>query len=61
MDTQYYQARAVTERALASSSDRENVAAIHEELARLYQALVDQVELRPTWRVVSAHSQWLDD
>jgi hypothetical protein len=45
-DTEYYRQRAVTERALARSSERRNVAEIHEELARLYEALVAQEELR---------------
>jgi hypothetical protein len=46
-DTEYYRRRAVDERALAMKSERRDVAAIHEELARQYQALVDQAELRP--------------
>jgi hypothetical protein len=50
-DTDYYRGRAIEEREMALRSDRQNVAAIHEELARLYQALVDQVELRPTLRI----------
>ena len=47
-DTEYYRQRAVDERALALRAERRDVAAIHEELARQYQALVDQAELRPT-------------
>ena len=43
----YYRQRAVTERAMALASDRQNVREIHEELARQYEALVDQAELRP--------------
>lgn len=50
-DTGYYRDRANTERKLALAADRQDVAAIHEELARLYQALVDQAELRPTLRI----------
>jgi hypothetical protein len=50
-DTEYYRYRAATERALAKASDRTNVAAIHEELARQYEALVDQLELRPILRI----------
>ena len=46
-DTEYYRRRAVDERAMALKSERRDVAAIHEELARQYQALVDQTELRP--------------
>jgi hypothetical protein len=49
-DTAYYRQRAVTERALAKATKNQNVAAIHEELARQYQALVDQIELRPLRR-----------
>jgi len=51
-DTEYYRRRANDERRLALQSERQNVAAIHEELARQYQALVDQAELRPTLRII---------
>jgi hypothetical protein len=47
-DTEYYRQRAVDERAMALKSERYEVAAIHEELARQYQALVERAELRPT-------------
>ena len=47
-DTNYYRARANDERAMALKSERREVAAIHEELARQYQALVEQAELRPS-------------
>jgi uncharacterized coiled-coil DUF342 family protein len=50
-DTEYYRQRAVNERAMALKSERQDVAAIHEELARQYQALVDKAELRPTLRI----------
>ena len=50
-DTEYFRQRAERERALARSSARANVAAIHEELARQYEALVDQAELRPNLRL----------
>ncbi len=50
-DTKYYRQRAIEERALALKSERRNVAEIHEELARQYQALVDQAELRSTLRI----------
>jgi hypothetical protein len=46
-DTEYYRRQAVDERAMALRSERRDVAAIHEELARQYQALVDQAQLRP--------------
>ena len=42
LDTAYYRDRANTERKLALAAERQDVAAIHQELARLYQALVDQ-------------------
>lgn len=45
-DTSYYRQRAETERAMALSADRRDVREIHEELARQYDALVDQTELR---------------
>ena len=50
-DAEYYRQRAVDERAMAPKAERRNIAAIHEELARQYQALVDQAELRPTLRI----------
>ena len=46
IDLEYYRRRVATERALAKSSDRENVSAIHEELARQYEALMQHEELR---------------
>ena len=46
-DANYYRQRAIKEQEMALESDRKNVAAIHEELAKQYQALVDQAELRP--------------
>ena len=45
-DVTYYRERANAERALALKSERQDIAEIHAELARLYQALVDQEELR---------------
>lgn len=50
-DTEYYRQRAITEREMALRSDRQNVAAIHEELARLYDALVHEPAIRPTLSV----------
>ena len=50
-DTSYYRQRAVTERAMALASERQDVREIHEELARQYEALVNQVELRTTMRI----------
>lgn len=50
-DTEYYRRRAVDERAMALKAERQDVAAIHQELARQYQALVDRAELRPELRM----------
>ncbi len=46
-DTEYFQERADRERALARSADKASVAAIHDDLARGYEALVRYEELRP--------------
>lgn len=46
-DTDYYRRRAANERLMATAAIGVEVAAIHEELARQYQALADQDELRP--------------
>lgn len=46
-DVAYYQRRAAEERRRAKDADRANVAAIHEELARQYEALIEHKGLRP--------------
>jgi hypothetical protein len=46
-DNEYQRQPAVDERAMAFKSDRYEVAAIYEELARQYQASVEWSELRP--------------
>ena len=46
-DIEYYRQRATAERELALAADRQEVAEIHLELARLYDALVDQPGIRP--------------
>lgn len=51
-DVAYYRERAKDERKLAAASENEDVAATHEELARQYEALVEQADLRPTLRIV---------
>ena len=51
LDVEYFRQRAAAERELASQSERANVAAIHDELARQYEALVNRAELRPTLRI----------
>jgi len=50
-DVEFYRHRADAERQMARDSRRANVAAIHEELARQYDALVNRAELRPTLRL----------
>ena len=50
-NVEYYRQRAETERLLAKNADKANVAAIHAELARQYQALVDREDLRPVLRI----------
>ncbi len=50
-DARYYRERAATERAMALASERQEVREIHEELARQYDALVEQADLRPTLRI----------
>jgi len=49
-DISYYRERAAEKRRLAESAGCEEVAAIHAELARLYEALVEQHDLRPAFR-----------
>lgn len=45
-DTEYYRQRRDAERALSLLSERREVREIHEELARLYDALLERDELR---------------
>ena len=47
----YYRARAREENAAAADASKSEVAAIHLELARLYEALARQPELAPMRRV----------
>ena len=46
-DISYYCRRAAAEREAAKNASRVGVAEIHEELARLYDALVEHESLRP--------------
>ena len=55
-DVEHYRKRANDERRLALAASQQNVAAILEELAKQYQALVDQAELRPKLRINFAGS-----
>ena len=52
-DVEYYRRRATQEREMALKAERQDVAAIHEELARQYDALVKQPELRPLLHIVA--------
>lgn len=45
--TEYYRTRASEERERANDSTKEEVAVIHNELAKAYDALAAQPELRP--------------
>jgi len=45
-DVAYYRRRASDERHRAKEASRANVAAIHEELAKQYEALIEHAELR---------------
>ena len=47
-NSDYYRARAIEERWLARVAGRTDVATIHEELAVQYDALAEQLELRPS-------------
>ena len=51
-DVEYYRQRAAAEMQMASAAERADVAFIHEELARQYQALIEQKELRPIPHIV---------
>jgi hypothetical protein len=46
---------AVTERAMAETASRQNVASIHEERARRYQGLAHKYDLNPPPRMVGHH------
>ena len=46
-DEDYYRGRAIEERIAAEDATQANVKLIHEELARLYEALANKPELRP--------------
>ena len=46
-DLSYYRRRAQQERELASKASNAEVAEIHDELARLYDALIEHRSLRP--------------
>lgn len=52
-DISYYRQRALAEREQAKLASRAGVAEIHEELARLYDALIEHAQLRPTLSIVA--------
>ena len=52
-DIAYYRARAIEEREHSLASNRKNVAEVHLELARLYDALVDESAIRPSMKIVA--------
>ena len=50
-EIEYYRMRAEVERKAAADASQSDVAVIHLELARLYEALVREPELRPKRQV----------
>jgi hypothetical protein len=57
-DISYYRERARVERERAKESSSADIAEIHEELARLYDALVEHESLRPTLHIVTRRVAW---
>lgn len=57
-DIAYYRRRAIDERYRALEASRSEVAEIHLELARQYQALVDQAELQHARQGANPFGQW---
>lgn len=55
-DLEYYRDRAAAERKLAELAENPNVAAIHEELALQYEALIEQAERRPRLLIATVHA-----
>ena len=55
-DLAYYRQRSIAERVNAKNASRAEVAEIHEELARLYDAMVEHEALRPELQTVSPRS-----
>ncbi len=52
-DVEYYRRRATQERKMALKAERQDVAAIHEELARQYDALATEPQLRPRLHITT--------
>ena len=57
-DVEYYRQRVATELGMASEADRSDVAAIHKKLAKQYQALVEQSELRMALKAATPLRLW---
>ena len=53
----YFRERAMAERALAMNASRPDVAAIHDKMAKQYQALVDTKVRRPALRIAEDRSR----
>ena len=53
-DVEYYSERIREERARAREAGRADVAAVHEELARLYEVLIGSNDSAPVLRLVSS-------
>ena len=54
LDEDYYRGRALEERIAAEDASQANIAQIHLELARMYDALADHPELRPVRKGATA-------
>lgn len=50
----YYRDRVAVEKALALAASSLEVAAVHEDLARHYQELIDRAETGPTPKIISS-------
>lgn len=55
-DVAYYRQRVITESRMAFEAGRSDVAAVHEELAKQYQALVDRRESRDSLKGMTART-----
>ena len=57
-DVSYFRQRAETERERAKLSKNEDIAEIHAELARLYDAMAEHSSLRPKLSIVTPSPDW---
>ena len=53
----YFQQRALIERARAKVAPKPEIAAIHQQLAEAYEALVAEIKARPPLRLVGSSSR----